>query len=85
MFYHDDLGALVRHARAQTAMTHNTPTVVDSAEFFAMLCARVLKGGGPVSTMEALGRERFAGTPLAEWVSGVKRAKQIQDMLDLIS
>ncbi|MBN1103776.1 MAG: ADP-ribosylglycohydrolase family protein [Deltaproteobacteria bacterium] len=72
---HDDMDVLVRYARAQTAMTHNTPTVIDGAEFFAVVCARVLKGQDPVSTMEAVAGERFAGTPLAEWVGKGVRSR----------
>ena len=49
--YPDDLAGLVAAARAQTAVTHPDPLVVDAAEFFARLAFRVLHGAPPQSAM----------------------------------
>lgn len=57
--YRDDLDALVASARAQTAMTHNNPVILDSSELFARILHAVLHGAGPAAAvaqqLEALG------------------------------
>ena len=71
----EDLNGLIEAVRAQTAMTHNHPEVVDSAEFFARSALKVLGGTPPV---EALGRvvdEHFNKGPYDRWVAeGVESA-----------
>ncbi len=63
-----DLETLVTSARAQTAMTHNTPQVLDGAEFLARVAHRVLQGHAPVDSMKQVVAESFASTPLAALV-----------------
>ena len=73
--YHNDPEPLVKAARAQTRMTHNTPLVLDSAEFFARVCCKVLKGISPVKAMTEVAVQRFKGRPLSAWVkTGVEFA-----------
>lgn len=67
--YRNNLEALVTSARAQTAMTHNNPLVVASAEFFARATCRVLQGSSPTSALAAVCQESFGDSPLAEWVA----------------
>ena len=67
--YHQDPEMLVNAARAQTQMTHNTPLVVDSAEFFARVCCKVLGGTPPAQAMEEVAYQRFEGFPLSTWVT----------------
>lgn len=66
--YASDPTTLVKHARAQTAMTHASQEVVDSAEFFARVCGLVLQGRQPVAAMEAVAEERFSGSVISDWV-----------------
>jgi ADP-ribosylglycohydrolase len=66
--YAKDIEMLVRSARDQTRMTHNHPLVVESAEFFARVCSRILQGDTPVSAIQHLSVEKYQGSPLSEWV-----------------
>ena len=65
----NDLEGLVEAARAQTGMTHNTPPVIESAEFFARVAWNVLEGASPVSAIREAAKEPFQNAPIAEWVS----------------
>ncbi len=67
--YADDLQELVAVARAQTAMTHNAPDVVDSAEFFARTLGHVLAGQPPVEALQTVGRRHFDRPPFAGWLA----------------
>jgi ADP-ribosylglycohydrolase len=67
-FYHKEPEILVRFARAQTRMTHNNPLVLDSAEFFARVCCKVLEGDVPTEAMVEVAAQRFRGFPLFAWV-----------------
>ena len=51
-------------------MTHNNPLVIDSAEFFARVCCKVLEGGNRSSKSPDRGRSCTAiqGVPLFDWV-----------------
>jgi ADP-ribosylglycohydrolase len=60
---------LAIHARAQTAMTHNNPMVIASADFFARITFKVLQGKTPTTAMTETVHESFGGTPLADWVA----------------
>ena len=66
--YRENLDMLVEAARAQTRMTHNHPTVIDSAEFFARVSWMGLKGTPPVSAMEDVSRQLFRDSPISQWV-----------------
>ena len=52
--YGRDPEALAAAARAQTAMTHNHPLVLDSADFFARLAAQVIAGTAPLAAIDQL-------------------------------
>ncbi|HYQ59656.1 MAG TPA: ADP-ribosylglycohydrolase family protein, partial [Desulfatiglandales bacterium] len=66
--YHKDPETLVKAARVQTQMTHNNPLVIDSAEFFARVCCKVLEGTAPTKAMTEVAAQRFKGFPLAAWL-----------------
>ncbi len=69
-YYADDLGTLVAGARAQTAMTHNHPDVIATAEFFARATYQVLNGSSPIAALESVVKEDFCqNTPLGHWVA----------------
>jgi ADP-ribosylglycohydrolase len=75
--YHKDPETLVQAARAQTQMTHNTPLVIESAEFFARVCCRVLEGTDPAEAMTEVSARRFKDSPLSNWVKeGINSAKE---------
>ncbi len=60
--------ALVDAARAQTALTHNSPDVVDSADLFARTLAYVLAGRPPLEALQAVQREHFDRPPFDRWM-----------------
>lgn len=75
--YRRDEAALVEAARLQTRLTHQSPEVLDSAEFFARAALRVLGGLSPGEALRRVRDEFFAGTPLAGWVeAGLASAGQ---------
>lgn len=67
--YRDDLEGLVAASRAQTAMTHNQPQVIDSAEFFARVAAKVLHRTPPKTAVKSVVDENFNKAPYNQWVS----------------
>lgn len=66
--YAKDTQALVAAARAQTAVTHSAPDVVDSAEFFARTLGYVLEGLPPLEALKTVRREDFNRSPFNDWV-----------------
>lgn len=66
--YPEDLDALVTAARAQTKMTHNTPTVIDAAEFFARAAFAVIHGTGPTEALRKAAEARYLSLPARDWV-----------------
>ncbi len=57
-----DEDALVKAARVQASLTHTDALTVDAAEFLARATLRVLGAASPVSAMQEVIRDRFAGT-----------------------
>ena len=66
--YANDPDALIDAARAQTALTHNSPDVVDSAELFARTLGYVLAGQPPLEALQAVQREHFDRPPFDRWM-----------------
>lgn len=64
----EDLPGLVAAARAQTRMTHNTPLVVESAEFFARAAHAALLGAAPVAAMQQAAGAEYLALPARNWV-----------------
>ncbi len=67
--YGNDVQAMVEAARAQTALTHNSPDVVDSAELFARTLGCVLDGQPPLEALQAVQREHFNRAPFDRWMA----------------
>jgi len=67
--YRDDPERLAAATRAQTAMTHNNPLVLDGAELLARATCKILMGALPTVALEETAAERFGETPLAEWIA----------------
>lgn len=63
--YRNDLESLVSSARSQTAMTHNNPVVIQSAEFLARVAHAILGGVTPRHAMGIVAEEHFKGEPVA--------------------
>lgn len=66
--YATDPDRLVAAARDQTALSHNNPQVIDSAEFFTRAAVKCLQGSKPAEAVLAALEESPADTGLAEWV-----------------
>ena len=66
--YRDDREVAVHAAKAQTAVTHNVPSVIESAGFFADLTFRVLSGESPKSAAWSLAEQEYAGGTIAPLV-----------------
>lgn len=66
--YRNDLDTLLLACRAQTKMTHNSPLVIDSAEFFARVALKTLQGASPVQAMEEIAAQHFKNSPIFGWV-----------------
>lgn len=82
--YRGDPEKLVAAARAQTAMTHNNPQVVESAEFFARLVSKVLEKMSPPDALAQVMKEGFDKAPFNQWVAeGIASAGK--DSKDAIS
>ena len=60
---------LVKNVRAQTAMTHGDPLTNDGAEFFALVARLVLMGTPPIEALKQIAGERFANSPISQWVA----------------
>jgi ADP-ribosylglycohydrolase len=65
--YADDEDSLATVARAQTALTHNHPHVIDAAEIFARAAVKALNGTAPVAALELAIGGITGNTPYAEW------------------
>jgi len=66
--YRNDLGKLVASARKQTALTHNTELVIESAEFFGRVAFRVLDGETPTSAVSSILADGFQKEPFERWI-----------------
>ena len=67
--YADDPQSLVDAARIQTALTHNSPDVLDSAELFARTLVCVLDGQPPLEALQSVQHEYFDRPPFDRWMA----------------
>jgi len=71
--YREDRETMIAASRAQTAMSHKNPRVVESAEFFARVLWHVLRGSAPSAAMEQVCGEELKEETIGEWVgAGIK-------------
>jgi ADP-ribosylglycohydrolase len=68
-FYRHDVELLAQYSRLQTAMTHRTPHVLDSAVFFARVAWQVLQGSEPVRALTEVTEKHFKDSPVSGWVA----------------
>ena len=66
--YQNDLNRLITAAKAQTAMTHNDPNVIQSAVLFGQLACTVLQGATPTEAIREILREDSLGDPMRSWI-----------------
>ena len=66
--YHNDFEKFITAAREQTAMTHNHPRVIESAEFLSRVVWKVLRGSAPISAIKEVSEVNFKESSLTEWV-----------------
>jgi ADP-ribosylglycohydrolase len=67
-YYRKDLQAFLTSARDQTALTHNHPTVIESAEFFGRVTWKVLNGESPTAAVKQAMDEGFDREPYSKWI-----------------
>ena len=73
----DDPGAIIEAARAQTALTHNTPEVVDGAEFIARTVLSLIQG---VSVESALRTATTLPLHSLQLQNYLKKAEEVRDL-----
>jgi ADP-ribosylglycohydrolase len=78
--YREDLETMIAASRAQTAMSHNNPMVVESAEFFTRVLWHVLRGNTPTAAMERVCGEELKKDTLCEWVDAGLKSKGVDTM-----
>ena len=71
-----DLPELILAARLQTALTHRTDSVIDSAEFFSRVTIKVLDGTAPGEAIADTVETHYKGRILERYVSLGKKSTQ---------
>lgn len=66
--FRKDEESLVSHAKAQTAMTHNNPLVIESGDFFSRLTIRILNGAAPVAAINDVVKDVDYTAPFTGWI-----------------
>jgi ADP-ribosylglycohydrolase len=79
--YREDLEGLVAAAIEQTKMTHNSPRVLESAEYFARVAWLIHSGKVPVTAMEEVGQHYFVDSPLYSWIKDGIHSKERETIL----
>jgi ADP-ribosylglycohydrolase len=67
--YRRNLEQLTDSAKAQTALTHNNPQVIDSAAFFGGVVFRVLDGENPVAAIKETLKGGYDRPPYSKWIA----------------
>jgi ADP-ribosylglycohydrolase len=66
--YQNDLEKLVTSAREQTALTHNNPLIIDTAEYFARVVWHVLQGQTPTEGLKTAKAGTLDTEPYSRWI-----------------
>ena len=67
--YRSDPERLIAAARTQTALTHNNPTTIETAEFFARVVWQIGRGNTPTAAIKRVLADGFDRAPYAAWVT----------------
>ncbi len=78
--YRNNLDELVVAARAQTRMTHGDPLTVHTAEFFARVAWKTLRGASPSEAITEVTRKNYPETIFAEWVQEGFESKDMESV-----
>ena len=68
--------ALIEAARAQTALTHGDPQVIDSAEFFARAATALLAGAGLGEALDEAAAHPYDSLPAIDWLNAGRAASE---------
>lgn len=71
---HGDIAPLVAAARAQTALTHGDPRVIDAAEFFARATFAVGEGAEFAEAFEEAAFFPYSALPASDWLMVARHA-----------
>jgi len=82
--YRNDLEKMIRAARSQTIMTHNSAGTVESAEFFARVGWHVLNKMTPIEAIEHISKGWAADSIISSWIQAGLRSKDM-DSIQAIS
>ena len=82
--YANDMESAIAAARHQTALTHNNPSVLDSAAFFISLTSRALAGEKPSEAIPRLLEKQFKHMDIADEIS-LGLASQDKDTRTIIA
>jgi ADP-ribosylglycohydrolase len=66
--YQNDLEPLIASARQQTALTHNNPLIIDTAEYFARVVWSVLQGQTPSEGLKTASVGALDTEPYSRWI-----------------
>ncbi|MGD8523187.1 MAG: ADP-ribosylglycohydrolase family protein [Desulfobacterales bacterium] len=66
--YQNDLELMITSARAQTALTHNNPLIIDTAEYFARVVWDVLQGQTPIESLKTAKAGTLDTEPYSSWI-----------------
>jgi ADP-ribosylglycohydrolase len=78
--YRNNLDELFVAARAQTRMTHGDPLTVHTAEFFARVVWKTLRGASPSEAITEVTRKNYPETIFAEWVQEGFESKDMESV-----
>jgi ADP-ribosylglycohydrolase len=73
----EDPGAIIEAAHAQTALTHNTPEVIDAAEFIARTVLSLVQGVSVESALRTATTLPFHSLQLQNYL---KKAEEVRDL-----
>jgi ADP-ribosylglycohydrolase len=71
---HGDIAPLVAAARAQTALTHGDPRVIDAAEFFARAAFAIGEGAELAEAFEESAFYPYSALPASDWLMVARHA-----------
>lgn len=69
-----DAAVLIARARAQTALTHGDPQVIDAAEFFARAAFTVAEGADFEEAFDEAASFPYDALPAIDWLMGARHA-----------
>jgi len=66
--YQNDPEQLITSARAQTALTHNNPLIINTSEYFARVVWNVLQGQSPTESLKTAKTGPLDNEPYSVWI-----------------